>query len=255
MQKEIKEKLSYIEEDEHVNILFACESGSRAWGFASPDSDYDIRFIYVRPQNWYLSIENRRDVIEFPLDENDFDVSGWDLRKTLQLLYKSNPPLLEWLQSPIVYKSDREFQENLLTLGRKYFSEKSAGMHYLSIAKGNYKDYFKSNEVKLKKYLYVLRSLFAAEFVVNHGEVPPMEFQKLLEAEQNIIIRPAIEDLLMKKRVTPELGMGERIRILDRYIEQELSRLEEKLLQMPSSENKDVSELDEFFRMIVKNRI
>lgn len=105
----IKEKLLEIQEREGVFIFYACESGSRAWGFPSVNSDYDVRFLYTRERHFYLSIdvEDRRDVIELPIDD-ELDISGWDLRKALRLLRKSNPPLLEWLSSPIVYLQDEE---------------------------------------------------------------------------------------------------------------------------------------------------
>ena len=104
----VGEELRRIEQAYDVRVLYACESGSRAWGFASQDSDYDVRFIYVHSRDWYLSIEDRRDVIEEPISDS-LDISGWELRKTLRLLRKSNPPLLEWLKSPVVYAWDEEF--------------------------------------------------------------------------------------------------------------------------------------------------
>ena len=105
MEKEILKRIAEVEATENVTIFYACESGSRAWGFPSADSDYDVRFIYLRKPDWYLSIdvEDKRDVIERPIND-ELDISGWDLRKALKLLWKSNPPLLEWLVSPIVYK-------------------------------------------------------------------------------------------------------------------------------------------------------
>jgi predicted nucleotidyltransferase len=87
---------------EDVVVLLAVESGSRAWGFSSKDSDYDARFIYLRRPEAYLSIRAPRDVIERRIVD-EVDVNGWDLRKALGLLMKSNPPLLEWLQCPIIY--------------------------------------------------------------------------------------------------------------------------------------------------------
>ena len=106
----INQALDHVEADDDVAILLAVESASRAWGFPSSDSDYDVRFVYVRPPDWYLSIdlEARRDVIEYPLKDN-IDLSGWDLRKALRLFRKSNPPLLEWLQCPIVYRERCSF--------------------------------------------------------------------------------------------------------------------------------------------------
>ena len=103
IRKEVLRRLDAVEREEDVRVLYACESGSRAWGFASPDSDYDVRFIYVHRPDWYLSIVDRRDVIERPIVD-EYDLSGWELRKTLRLFRKSNPPLIEWLGSPIVYR-------------------------------------------------------------------------------------------------------------------------------------------------------
>jgi len=102
---QIKAELARIEEDENISILWACESGSRAWGFESQNSDYDVRFIYLQRTEEYLRASDLRDVIEKPISD-DLDISGWDLPKALRLFRKSNPPLLEWLQSPIVYQGN-----------------------------------------------------------------------------------------------------------------------------------------------------
>ena len=107
MKEIIQKKLEEIEKQEHVKIILAVESGSRAWGFESTDSDYDVRFIYVREPEMYLRLDTIRDVIEWQLDEV-FDICGWDIKKALQLLYKSNPTLFEWIHSPIVYKETEE---------------------------------------------------------------------------------------------------------------------------------------------------
>ena len=137
------------------------QSGSRAWGFASRDSDYDVRFLYVHRQDWYLSVEDRRDVIELPISE-DLDVSGWELRKALRLLRKSNPPLLEWLKSPIVYRYDPAFAAEFGALAAEFYSPRRCFAHYLHMAFGNWRDYLRGREsVSLKKYLYVFRPLLA----------------------------------------------------------------------------------------------
>src|SRR5947209_3872560 len=115
MKDKIIAKLYEIEKEQSVKILYAVESGSRAWGFASKDSDYDIRFIYVHPIDWYISIEEKRDVIEYPVKDL-LDFSGWDIRKALQLYKKSNPPLYEWLVSPIVYLEHGNFAQQLRDL-------------------------------------------------------------------------------------------------------------------------------------------
>lgn len=149
MIKEIELELTNIEKDFDITIFYACESGSRAWGFESTDSDYDIRFLYYHDLDWYLSLKEKRDVIEMPIDE-ELDISGWDLQKTLKLLRKSNPPLLEWLQSPIVYKEDAETSKFLKETLSKYYSSNNCHYHYLHMAKGNCKEYLKGDMVRLK---------------------------------------------------------------------------------------------------------
>lgn len=148
MEKLILSKLREIEEKEDVRILLAVESGSRAWGFSSPDSDYDVRFIYARKRADYLRLEKTRDVIELPLDDV-LDINGWDIQKTLRLLYKSNPTLFEWFSSPIVYM-ETEFADALRDIMQKYFSTKRSMYHYISMAEGNYREYLKSDMVKAK---------------------------------------------------------------------------------------------------------
>src|SRR5580698_9021306 len=120
IQQRVRDVLAQLEAERQVRVLFACESGSRAWGFASRDSDYDVRFLYVHRRDWYLSVEARRDVIELPIAE-DLDVSGWDLRKALRLLRKSNPPLLEWLKSPVVYRHDPVFAVEFGALAAEFY--------------------------------------------------------------------------------------------------------------------------------------
>jgi uncharacterized protein len=116
----VRDALAQVETERNVRVLFACESGSRAWGFASRDSDYDVRFLYVHRRDWYLSVEDRRDVIERPIAD-DLDVSGWELRKALRLLRKSNPPLFEWLKSPVVYRRDPAFAGELGALAAEFY--------------------------------------------------------------------------------------------------------------------------------------
>jgi uncharacterized protein len=134
MRERIKERLAEIEKNEGVKILYACESGSRAWGFPSADSDYDVRFIYLHPVQWYLSIEKRRDVIEIPIFDN-IDLSGWDLRKALQLFQKSNPPSFEWLGSPFVYMEQFSIIAKLRQLASVYYSSVASAYHYLHMAR------------------------------------------------------------------------------------------------------------------------
>jgi predicted nucleotidyltransferase len=180
MNTKIQSELQRIERDHEVRVLFAAESGSRAWGFASRDSDYDVRFIYVHERDWYLSIEERRDVIEEPINYQ-LDISGWDLRKALQLLRKSNPPLLEWLKSPIVYKADPGFALLFGHLAVEFASADRLFLHYLHMAQGNARGYLKGDIVRLKKYFYVLRPLLACKWIEQGRGPVPMEFQTLVD--------------------------------------------------------------------------
>lgn len=174
MREKIQEQLRRIEESENIKILLAVESGSRAWGFASPDSDYDVRFVYIRRPEDYLRLDAVRDVIELPIDDV-LDINGWDLQKTLRLLYKSNPTLFEWFSSPIVYQKT-EFVDKFRELMMHYFSSKKTLYHYISMAEGNYREYLQGEIVRAKKYFYVLRPVLACRWILDRGTPPPMLF-------------------------------------------------------------------------------
>lgn len=178
MKEKILQKLKEIEVQKDVKILFACESGSRAWGFASPDSDYDVRFIYKHDLNYYLSLWEQPDVIEF-MTEDDLDGSGWDLRKTVKLLAKSNAPLLEWLSSPIVYFQYEPFLKQMQSLAQDCFSPIACLHHYLGTTK-NFMDACQAEEVKLKSYFYALRTALAGKWIIEKNSFPPVAFVELL---------------------------------------------------------------------------
>ena len=244
----ILKRLRQIERDQKISILYACESGSRAWGFPSENSDYDVRFIYVHPRNWYLAIETDRksDTIERPL-EHDIDMAGWDLRKTLGLLYKSNPPLLEWLRSPIVYL-ERPSARELRILAARYFSPAACAWHYVNMAKANYREYLRGPIVHLKKYFYVLRPLLAVQWIEEKREPVPMEFIKLVRSQlKDDTLRDRIEELTQMKRSGKELDRGPRIPILNHFIETELARLVKPSFPFSSS-RPPVEHLNQFFR-------
>ena len=181
IQQTVQAELVAIEAEHEVTILFAGESGSRGWGFASPDSEYDVRFIYVHRLPWYLTVEDGRDVIERPISD-ELDISGWELRKALRLLRRSNPVLFEWLDSPIVYRQEAAQVTEMRALLPQHFSTRRSRYHYLAMAKNNFRDYLQSEPVRLKKYLYVLRPLLAAQWIDRGLGMPPMRFAELAEA-------------------------------------------------------------------------
>jgi len=221
----IQNRLREIEREHSVVILHAVESGSRAWGFESTDSDYDVRFIYVHPRDWYLNILPKRDVIEYPIVD-EFDYSGWDLRKTLFLLNKSNPVLFEWLKSPIVYHSDKTFLAAMHGLAELYFSPLSTIYHYLSMASRNYREYLRADRVKIKKYFYVMRPLLACMWIERKRESPPMEFEKLMSLLDDGALIGTLNDLLARKKSGVEMGMEPKIEIINNFIEQTLAHFD-----------------------------
>lgn len=250
MKEIILKELKKIEEENNIQILLAIESGSRAWGFASPDSDYDVRFIYKCREKDYLRLDQRRDVIEIPIDEV-LDINGWDLSKTLQLLYKSNPTLFEWFSSPIRY-IDTDFRERLDLIKDKYFISKSGVYHYLSMAKGNFREYLKKDIVKAKKYFYVIRPILACKWILEKRTPPPMLFTELVESQLEEDMRPIIEHLLDLKMNAPEVKEIPRIDALNEYIERNLAILEEKVQLLPYEKNADWDELNSFFLNEIK---
>jgi predicted nucleotidyltransferase len=179
----IQQAVKTVESEEDVVVLLAVESGSRAWGFPSTDSDYDVRFIYVRRPEWYLSIdfEGQRDVIERPL-AGEIDLSGWGLRKALKLFHKSNPPLLEWLQCPIIYREQFSIAERLRRILPQFYSPKACFYHYLYMARGNVRECLRGDTVWRKKYFYVLRPLLAMRWIDQELGPVPIEFKRLVDA-------------------------------------------------------------------------
>ena len=248
--KEIQEKLDEIEKKENVKILHAVESGSRSWGFASPDSDYDVRFVYVRPKESYLSIEEPKDVIEFQLDEV-LDINGWDLKKALKLFAKGNATLFEWSGSPVVYRTTKEW-ERIREVSKQYFSEKTAVCHYYGTAKSTYVEHLQGDMVRYKKYFYALRPLLAAEYIERYHEAPPVLFADLLNMELPENFRSALDELLEVKKRTTEKEMNPQMPAIREFIETELKKQKEIGDGLPNDHNKDLRALDGIFREILE---
>ncbi len=244
----ILKQLKAIERKEKIKILYAVESGSRAWGFESIDSDYDIRFVYVRPPEWYLSIGDKRDVLEYPQD-GLLDFSGWDIRKALQLYKKSNRFLFEWLISPTIYIENGNFAQELRNLMPKFYSPRTGIHHYLHMANTNYKMYLAKKEIKSKKYFYVLRPVFAALWIEKYNSQPPMEFERLFkDADISNKIRKEIEILLVRKRTSDETDREKRIEILNKYLLEKIEYIESIVKTFTPTTEADINILDEIFR-------
>lgn len=253
VREEVQDRLRRAENEHEVKVLLAVESGSRAWGFASPNSDYDARFIYVNKPEWYLSVglEEQRDVIEYPIID-DMDINGWDLRKALRLFWKSNPGFVEWVQSTIIYGRSGSFHERAKALLPQVYSVESGIYHYRSMAKTNFRGYLQSPEVPLKKYFYVLRPLLSVRWLERFDKPAPIEFDTLRQViDGEPELHRAIDDLLAIKRASPEMGLSPQIMPIQKFIERELHRLE--AIKPTRSGRKEVEPLlSELFRSVLK---
>ncbi len=251
----IETRLASIEAEHQVNIIYACESGSRAWGFPSPDSDYDVRFIYVHPMEWYLKLDEDRDVIDLPIEDTPvglLDIGGWDLRKTLRLLGKANPIVWEWLQSPICYQAEQTqaFRE-LRNVLDPFYSPVTACHHYLSICRNTMDQALTGPSVKIKKYFYMLRPLLAAAWIERYHSIPPMELMLLLPIlDDQPEIKNAIVGLQERKQHIDEQVPIPHIVMIDDYLGSELKRLQEAAKLLPVATG-DRAGLDRLFQKYV----
>jgi len=228
VKADILQRIKAAEAEHGVKVLYAIESGSRAWGFESPNSDYDVRFIYAHPRDWYLAVdlEDRRDVIEYPIVD-EIDITGWDIRKALKLFWKSNPAFIEWLQSPIIYVDDGYFSEQARELMPSIVSSQKGIYHYLHMAKGNFREYLKKDIVPLKKYFYVLRPLLAIQWLEKYNEPAPIEFEVLRQlVADNEALNDAITELLVRKRMSLEKEYSPAVPVIHQFIVSELARHE-----------------------------
>ena len=252
IERDIARALDEIEREHDVHVLYACESGSRAWGFASGDSDYDARFLYINRPTWYLAVdlEEKRDVIELPI-EGVLDINGWDLRKALRLFQKSNPPLMEWLGSPIVYREVGPLADRLRRLAADFYYPTKCSYHYLRMAQTNYRQYLKGPEVWMKKYFYVLRPLLAVLWIERNFGVVPTEFASLVDAViSDAELRAAIDELVDRKRSRLEKDTGPRIEPISRFIDAELARLSTVKFEKLESKG-DPQVLNQLFRDVL----
>lgn len=257
--KEIQESLDAIEQQYAVKILLAVESGSRAWGFASPDSDYDVRFIYMYKSEEYLRIDPLKDVIEWQLDEV-LDINGWDLKKALTAFAKGNPNIIEWANSPIVYRKSDEW-DSIKNTAFSYFSEKSALCHYYGTANSTYQKFLQQDYIRYKKYFYALRPLLCCRWIERYHDIPPMEFSKLLglfdgkEEDLNDSLYESILELLARKAETEETDLNPQMPVIIDFIRSECLRQKLLSAQALDDHKKDYSELNDVFRKVLAGRV
>jgi predicted nucleotidyltransferase len=203
--------LDRIAREHDVFLPLAIESGSRAWGFASPDSDYDCRFVFVRRIAGHITPWPARDVIEFP-PEDDLDANGWDLGKALRLLLKGNAVIVEWLRSPVIYRGQAWFRDSFLEFAQHAATREAIGRHYLHLGERQRRVYFgDGTNVSQKKIFYALRPAATLRWLRKHpGEaIAPMHFPTLMaECDPPAELRSEVADLMRRKLATRELGVA-----------------------------------------------
>lgn len=245
METRILEKLNEIERDKNIEILFAVESGSRAWGFASPDSDYDIRFVYKHKTEWYLNLWEQKDTIQF-MTEDELDGSGWDIKKALKLLSKSNASLLGWLFSPIVYRSSGTFLEEMKAVAIDNFNPVSGFFHYHSMSKG-FEETLGSEEMTLKSYFYAIRTALSANWIYKNESIPPVEFSELysLLDEDSCVL---LDELILLK--------SKHIEKSDEPVDARLINLARKIVAENTEVRKELKNVkpnpDDFNKLFIK---
>jgi predicted nucleotidyltransferase len=245
IRQEVRGHLAGVEHDYGVQVLFACESGSRAWGFASPDSDFDVRFVYVHPRDWYLSIEHRRDVIDIPIS-GDMDIAGWDLRKALGLARAGNATLSEWLDSPVVYQERGDFALRMRALLDSTYRRERAFMHYTSLARNNFTESPSGKERRLKRFLYSLRTALAAQWCATREDRPPMTLTALADALiDDADIRTRIDALVELKSALAEKSEYEADAVVTKELERRIAALSDAVVE--SQPAADVAIFDQFF--------
>lgn len=245
--EQIQALLDKVERQNKVKILLAVESGSRAWGFPSKDSDYDIRFIYHHDAEWYITAFSKRDVIDLVF-VHDLDAGGWDVGKCMRLMHKGNAPLLEWLNSPIVYRSTDRKVELLRELGEKSFNPRAIFHHYVSLAKKKLND--ERTFFNAKYFLYALRAILCAQWIKDESSIPPVEFEKLrIKYMADPALEASVRELLIEKQGLTE---GDKIVIADGLIAfaQDLAASFDTL-QLPTEHLGDTNSYDEVLRQIV----
>ena len=239
----IKHILAEIEKTKNIKILYACETGSRAWGFPSPDSDFDIRFIYRHDRDWYLSLGQPKDTVE--IMDGELDITGWDLRKSLILLKKSNASLIERFQSPIEYYADEKFKNGFKKLITDYYAPIAVFYHHLSLAKSFWEELRDQEEVKLKSYFYLIRSLLSCNWIIKDTAVLPMHIEGLMVYIDDEV-KDKLRALIKLKATVGEKYLHPKDAYLNKWIE-DMWILVEASKENPGVNRNDFSLLNDFF--------
>lgn len=241
--KQIQNILTQISQENDIQILYACETGSRAWGFPSPDSDFDIRFIYMHKRDWYLMLNEQKDTIEQMV--GDLDVTGWDIRKCLGLLKKSNAPLIERFQSPIEYKNIGEFKNEFMNLITEYYSPVAVFHHHFSLGKNFWEDLKDKEEIKLKSFFYLVRSLLSCNWIIHDDNVLPMAIEGLMKYIDGDL-KSKLRELIKLKATVGEKYLHKADSPLTEWIKAMFEKLELAKANLKVN-NVNIDLLNEFF--------
>jgi len=256
MKEKIITQLHHIEKENHVKIIHAVESGSRMWGFASQNSDYDVRFLYISDPRYYLSVSKQRDCIEYVDKEYDLDMMGWDIKKALELLKKSNMSVYEWMNSPIIYITHADLKA-FKKLADKYWEFKKLTYAYIRLAMRNYKAYIlNKKEIKFKKYLYIIRTIAACMCIEKTGKLPAITIDDLMPfvEEDNKYVAGVLTDIVKAKQNGKELMDGTSDKKLNKWIEQKIKYYEQLACNIEDTRT-DYKAMDEFLYKIVSKEI
>lgn len=245
----VPQTLRKMEQEHGVRVLFAAEAGSRSRGTATDRSDFDVRFIYIRPRADYLRLEGVRDVLELPVDDI-WDLSGWDLHKTLRLLHSGNTQIWEWMNSPIVYW-DEGFAQRFRHLLAQYFSARSMANYYLNMAQIHLKR-AQGDSVKVKLYLFTAQYLMAARYVLEHRGFPPMDFRELT-APMPEPFRSEVAQLLQQKLTRPDQPVAEPREGLYDFLAREIETVRTGIRELPAEATPDWKALNDFFLKELQN--
>jgi len=252
MNTVIQNKLKEIELEYKVKILYACETGSRAWGFPSPDSDYDVRIIYKHETDWYLSLSDKKDVIEFMSEDRELDITGWDIKKCLKLMWKSNGALLERVQSPIIYREEKNISKILKQYSEQCFAPIATMHHYLGMAKNTFSELDGQEDIKLKKLFYALRATLACKWIVEKDSVPPIVFITMVnELDFDETLKSTIKNLIALKSHQNESYMHPKQKELNTFITSELNTATRAFNGLGGRKQREV-DLDGLFKEVLK---
>jgi len=253
VRADIEARLARVASEDGVRLLMAVESGSRAWGFPSPDSDYDVRFLHVHPRRAYLALKPVRDVVERPIVD-EIDLNGWDIRKALGLLLKHNAVLSEWIESPIRYIADDPVIASLADLASSYFNPRGYALHYANLGRGSMERWFdQDGNIAVKRYFYALRPALSVRALrLDPSHRPPMSMQPLMKAAQlDSALTGQIDELIARKAQTNEAGNTIRLPDIERLIEDELQRADEVPERL--ADNEFAREAEALFLELVDN--